>query len=178
MVKKISIPNSITTLTAQVFQASDINKAPNKVYVPSGVTTIENSCFYGCGFEKLVLPSSIISTVFRTNPITSFYNGALIQKYTIPNDATQIPSFCFSQTLLGEIDIPSTVTSIDTYAFSSCVCLARVTFHSTTPPTLSASNVFNSLPTDCKIYVPSAALSTYKSATNYPSSSKYTYVGY
>lgn len=68
--------------------------------------------------------------------------------------------------------------SIGTNAFRNCYGLGYVKFESTTPPTVSNSNAWNGIPTDCKIYVPRASLNTYKNATNYPSSSTYTYVGY
>ena len=63
-------------------------------------------------------------------------------------------------------------------AFSGNSALASLKFESTTPPTVANSNAFNNVPTDCKIYVPAGTLSAYTSATNYPSSSTYTYVEY
>jgi hypothetical protein len=68
------------------------------------------------------------------------------------------------------------VTSIAALAFSSCYGLGEIHLQSATPPTVANSNAWQSLPTDCIIYVPIGSLSAYTSATNYPSSSKYTYV--
>jgi hypothetical protein len=92
-------------------------------------------------------------------------NNASIGTYAFAN--------CYS---LASITIPSGVTSIGNNAFAYCHGLAELHFLPTTPPTVSNSNAFTSLPTDCVIYVPTGSLSEYTSATNYPSSSNYTYV--
>ncbi len=84
-------------------------------------------------------------------------------------------SYCYT---LTSITIPDTVTSIGTSAFIGCNGLGYIRFESETPPTVANSNVFKNIPTDCIIYVPSTSLSAYKSATNYPSSTTYTYIGY
>jgi len=70
------------------------------------------------------------------------------------------------------------VTDIGGSAFYNCYSLGYIRFESETPPTVSNSNVFYNLPTTCIIYVPSDSLEMYKSATNYPDSNTYTYVGY
>lgn len=95
----------------------------------------------------------------------------------IPTNATTIDSDAFySCTELASITIPPNVTTIYTYAFSSCTGLGEIHFKRSTPPTVRNSNAFYNLPTDCKIYVPTGSLSAYTSASNYPSSSTYTYV--
>ena len=67
---------------------------------------------------------------------------------------------------LEEITIPSTVTSIASYAFS-CYSLTKMYVLAETPPSLANSNVFGPIPKSCLIYVPESALETYKSATNW-----------
>lgn len=79
---------------------------------------------------------------------------------------------------IRRVEIGNGVTSIGSYAFSYCYSLGYIKFTAATPPTVSNSNAWTSIPTDCKIYVPSGSLSAYTSATNYPSSSTYTYVEY
>lgn len=56
--------------------------------------------------------------------------------------------------------------------------MESIKFTSTTPPTVSSSNTWNSIPTSCIIYVPTGTLNAYKTATNYPNPSTYTYVEY
>ena len=54
--------------------------------------------------------------------------------------------------------------------------LGEIHFTTNSPPSITSSSFAGSIPTDCKIYVPSGYLSAYTSATNYPSNSSYTYV--
>lgn len=77
---------------------------------------------------------------------------------------------------LASISIPDGVTSIGSNAFASCYGLGKIHFKPTTPPTVSNSKAWSNIPTDCKIYVPAGTLAAYTSATNYPSSSTYTYI--
>ena len=69
-------------------------------------------------------------------------------------------------TAITGVTIPDSVTSIGDAAFYLCSGLTSVTVNSSTPPTLG-SNVFNNTHTNLKIYVPSASVDTYKSATNW-----------
>ena len=80
---------------------------------------------------------------------------------------------CYS---LTSITIPDGVTSIGTYAFSLNYSLGKIRFLPQTPPTVSGSNAFSSIETDCIISVPTGTLEAYTTATNYPSSATYTYV--
>lgn len=83
--------------------------------------------------------------------------------------ATKIAEYAFYYcTGLTSISIPDTVTSIGNSAFSNCTGLTSITIQATTPPTLSSTNAFNST-NSCPIYVPSASLSAYQSATNWSS---------
>lgn len=93
---------------------------------------------------------------------------------------TSIGSSAFSNSYsLASIVIPSSVTSIiGSYVFRNCYCLGFIKFSSTTPPTVASANAWTGIPTDCVIYVPRGSLAAYTGASNYPSSSTYTYVEY
>lgn len=54
--------------------------------------------------------------------------------------------------------------------------LGEIHFNQAMPPTVIASNTFAEIPTDCKIYVPAGSLEAYKSASNYPDPTIYTYI--
>lgn len=79
--------------------------------------------------------------------------------------------YCFS---LESVTIPQSVTAMGSATFQYCLGLGEIHFRPTTPPTAS-TNTFGSLPTTCKIYVPTGTLAAYTAAANYPSSETYTY---
>lgn len=66
---------------------------------------------------------------------------------------------------LISIVIPSTITRIGSSSFYDCSSLVSITLLSTTPPTLSSGAINQSL--NVKIYVPSSAVSIYKSASGW-----------
>ena len=106
----------------------------------------------------------------------SAYSNA-IRKVELGSSVTSIGDYAFQYCYsLSSITIPDGVTSIGNYAFYNCYGLAHLYFLPTTPPSVSKSNAFGNIPTDCVIHVPVGSLSAYTSATNYPSSSTYTYV--
>jgi hypothetical protein len=64
--------------------------------------------------------------------------------------------------------IPDGVTSFGTYAFSYCYGMAYYDFRaSKSVPTLSNTNAFNNIPSDCKIVVPDSLYDTWIAATNW-----------
>jgi hypothetical protein len=50
------------------------------------------------------------------------------------------------------------------YAFNDCLSMAEYHLKSTLPPMIS-SKTFNSIPSDCTIYVPRESLAAYQSAS-------------
>lgn len=127
--------------------------------------------------------TSKITTITIPNTVTAFGPNCFqgcdgLTSINIPTGVTNIPRYCFNScSSLTEITIPSNVTALSTYAFSNCTGLEKIRFERTTPPS-AVRNVFRNLPTSCVIEVPSGSLSAYTSASNYPSSSTYTYVEY
>lgn len=169
VLKSVSLPSTLTSIGKYAFQGIGTLKELN---IPSGVTSIGDYAFSGTVISSIVFPSSV--TIIS---LGMFYNNYNLDSVIIPEGVITIGSNAFfSCEALQNITIPSSVTSIGSGAFSSCGGLGEIHFKSTTPPTLSASSAFSSLPTDCKIYVPSGSLSAYTSAQYYPNSSTYTYI--
>ena len=75
----------------------------------------------------------------------------------------EIGSSAFRDAEIPFLNIPSTVTKINDYAFSNCRHLLSVTFESSEPPVLGNS-VFGSDSQLCAMYVPADAVDTYKAA--------------
>ena len=113
-----------------------------RVEIGKGVKSISNGAFYYCySLASVVIPQGVIS--IGSN---AFY-------------------YCYS---LASVVIPQGVTSISSYAFRYCYGMAFYDFSALEAvPTLSNANVFNSLPSDCKIIVPDALFDEWIAATNW-----------
>ena len=91
--------------------------------IPSSVTSIGDSAFYGCDFlSEIVIPSSV----------TSIGKGAFsgcgsLSEIVIPSSVTSIGDWAFNGcNSLSEIVIPSSVTSICHHAFYGCGSLSEI----------------------------------------------------
>ena len=169
--KSIDLPQNITAITTYMCAGC---YSLESVDIPSGVTSIASNAFQTCVNLKTINIPSTVTTIGGY----AFNNCYSLQEINIPSGVTVINGCSFQSCYsLPKITIPSGVTSIATNAFSGCVGLHEIHFLPSSPPTLANANVFYNVPTYCKIYVPTASLSAYQSATNYPSSSTYTYIG-
>ena len=111
------------------------------VQIGANVTSIDNAAFYYCySLSSISIPASV----------TRINNSAF--------------GYCHS---LASITIPSRVTSIGSYAFQYCYGVSEYHLLPTTPPTLSNTNAFKNIPSDCIIYVPQGCLEAYQNATNW-----------
>ena len=139
----VTIPSSATAIASSVFYYC---YGLTSVIIPGGVTSIGNQAFYGCyNITSVIIPSGV----------TSIGNQAFYACYGI-----------------ASVTIPSTVTSIGDNAFSNCAGVAEYHIKPTTPPTLGTT-VFNSIVSDCVIFVPSAKLNDYKTAENWSAYASY-----
>ena len=66
---------------------------------------------------------------------------------------------------LSEITIPSTVSTIGSYAFSGCTSLTKIIMKPTTPPSIQANSFQNN--GWMTIVVPKGSLNAYKTASNW-----------
>lgn len=160
-------------LTANMFVNCSSLKA---IVIPPGAyikgASVLDSCY---SLKRISVPKSTVDNVMGGNYI--FRNCFSLKRFAIPLGLTSLTStFLGAAQSLSKIVIPSSITSIAASAFTSCTALKEIHFKGATPPSVANSNAWASLPTDCKIYVPSGKLSEYTGATNYPSSSTYTYI--
>ena len=146
----------------------------SKINFPSTLKTISNAVFYNATLTEVIIPSTVTSLSNNTFS----YNYALSKIQFLPNfsGATDFGYMFQACSSLPSVTVPSCVTTLGSAAFNGCLALREIHFKSSTPPTATSSNTFYQVPNICKIYVPSGSLSAYTSATNYPSSSTYTYV--
>ena len=166
----VTIPNSVTSIGNSAFSYC---YSLTSVTIPNGITSISDSAFSYCySLTSVTIPNGITS--ISNNAFYYCYSLTLV---TIPNGITSISNntfyYCYS---LTSVTIPNSVTSIGSSVFYNCAGLGSIHFKSSTPPAVSSSSAWTNVPTDCIIYVPSGKLSDYTGASNYPSSSTYTYV--
>ena len=131
----------------------------------------------------------------NSNPLSKgaglYLNGKQLTELTIPSEITEVKSYAFYRCVsLTSVIIPDSVTSIGNHAFygcsgltsatigngvtsigdgafRGCSALAEIYCKPTTPPTLGGTAVFDNGPSKRKIYVPSASVDAYKTATNW-----------
>ena len=165
----ISLPYGLTALTANTVTNCH---SLTRLYTPDSVTTFGGST----GLSRL----KTLAVPINTADIPAFSAAYSLRTIEIPSSAARkfLAAALMNCWGLENITIPSGVTSIAANAFNTCQSLQYIKFEGNTPPVVDASTAFTGLPTSCKILVPTGKLSAYTSASNYPSSSTYTYQEY
>ena len=116
----IEIPASVTSIGAKVFGNCHnlqqiVVDANNSVYDSRGncnaiIETETNTLVAGC--QNTVIPNTVTSVGYA-----AFYGCNGLTSIEIPNSVTTILSYAFSHTSLTSIEIPDSVTTILQYAF-------------------------------------------------------------
>ena len=137
---------------------------PMRVIIPNTFTQIGVNAFLSCfGLTSCTIGSGVTSI-----GSTSFTQCSGLTSIVIPDSVTSIGGNAFENcTSLTSCTIGNGVTSIGGNAFKACYVLTSVTVNATTPPTLGYSAFDNT--NSCPIYVPSASVETYKSASSWSS---------
>ena len=131
------------------------------ITIPSDITSIKRYAFDCCiSLKNLIIPNSVTSI-----GNTAFYYCRGLTSINIPNSVTSIGEWAFAYCDgLTSVTIGNGVTSIGKSAFYHCESLTSVYYKAITPPSLG-NYVFNENGSDRKIYVPTASVSAYKSAS-------------
>lgn len=159
--QSMTMPDTLASIsTSLMFRECESLKS---VALSPLLTEFSNAVFERCySLHLLSIPPTLTrlyDSVFRLcYSLTNIY---------IPEGVTSISSYAlYGVSAMGYLVIPENVTNIYSQAFAYSYGLAEIHVKPTTPPSLS-SNVFQSIPNTMKIYVPSASLSAYQSATNW-----------
>ena len=141
------------------------------VSIGKNVTSIGNSVFQSCSsLASITIPTSVTSI-----GNSAFYSCSSLASITIPTGVTSISNYAFNGcSSLASITIPTGVTSISNNAFNSCYGMRYYDFSACTDiPTLSNSNAFKNIPSDCQMLIPSALYDEWSMATNWATYASY-----
>ncbi|HEL1612893.1 TPA: leucine-rich repeat protein [Streptococcus suis] len=137
---RIEIPEGMTMIDHEAFRG---NKTLKEIVLPTTLTTIEYGAFENSGLEKLVLPASLTSIGNRafagistlkevvipknvTYAPNIFTGSENLKKVTFEDGMTVIPASILAGTRVEEIHLPSSVETIDSYAFSENKYLKKI----------------------------------------------------
>ena len=140
---KINIPSSVTSLSSWVFYRCIALKEID-LSTMVGVNSIPEYMFYESGLVSVYLPANITNignSAFRNTPLNSIEFEKDSRLATIGNEA-------FGSTRLESIAIPSSVTSINNYAFNDCRKLSSIKYVDNCMLSTLGEHVFDGCPID------------------------------
>ena len=113
---------------------------------PRRITTIPSYCFYYCRYLKGVTWPQELKSIGGSAFWYCFNYAASTGTVEIPEGVTSISGTnafrsCF---YLTAVTLPSTLTTLNNYTFSSCTRLATITSNRSTAPTVSSTTFGNS----------------------------------
>jgi len=109
-----------------------------------------------------------LNSLTTLNTMDEYGSFDLLGNLTIPSTISSIPDFCFCacRALNGTLVLPSTMTSIADYAFYQCP-FTKINCHAITPPILG-DPAFNGVNTSvCELHVPAGSKTAYQAAYNW-----------
>ena len=120
LLKSIELPDNLKELGEGVFQ----NTGLQSIEIPTQITTINSSMFYGCGsLQTVKLPETVTSI-----GNDAFHGCTALTSITLPNSVTSIGNYAFMDcTALTSITLPNSVTSIGNDTFYRCTALSSIT---------------------------------------------------
>ena len=168
----ITLPASCTTLGIYSYNG---NVSLKCISLPETLTTIGiNTFYFATSLQSIILPFSV--TVITAYLFNQAYG---LEEIQIQGNITQVSSNAFQS--IGRVKslwFPYSLTALYNESLSSLYSIEEFIFSSNTPPTLSATTVFNFntlLQYNVRIYVPDAAVTAYKTATNWVTFANYIY---
>lgn len=166
--KTIEFPQSLKVVGNAVF--SECYNLSGKIIIPEGVTTIRVSSFEATAIESVELPSSLVtvtdgSMVIDAIGAHAFENCRSLRDINIPESVTTIQTSVFSGcTSLTTITLPKGVTWVHGSAFQDCIGLKEIRVHASVPPKADYQAFYRVDTETCKLMVPEGTRDAYKEA--------------
>lgn len=166
--KTIEFPQSLKVVGNAVF--SECYNLSGKIIIPEGVTTIGVSSFEATAIESVELPSSLVtvtdgSMVIDAIGAHAFENCRSLRDINIPESVTTIQTSVFSGcTSLTTITLPKGVTLVRGSAFQDCIGLKEIRVHASVPPKADYQAFYRVDTETCKLMVPEGTRDAYKEA--------------
>lgn len=166
--KTIEFPQSLKVVgNAVFFKCYNLS---GKIIIPEGVTTIGVSSFEATAIESVELPSSLVtvtdgSMVIDAIGAHAFENCRSLRDINIPESVTTIQTSVFSGcTSLTTITLPKGVTWVRGSAFQDCIGLKEIRVHASVPPKADYQAFYRVDTETCKLMVPEGTRDAYKEA--------------
>ena len=118
--KTVVLPESIESIGNSAFAAGTYGPKTNfeSITIPASVTTIGTGVFNGCeGLETVIFAEGSQITEIPTN---TFKNTISLEKVTLPKTIETIGENAFENSSVSTISLPSSLKTIEAYAFSNC----------------------------------------------------------
>lgn len=167
-IASVTIPDEVTSIGSYAFSYC---YSLASITIPDGVKSIENSALYSCySLASVTIPDGVTSIA-----LSAFYGCYILASVTIPDGVKSIGNgalfYCYS---IASVTIPDGVTSIGKNAFSSCYGMRYYDFSACTAvPSLSNTNAFSEIPSDCQMLIPTALYDEWSTATNWTTYASY-----
>ena len=164
----VVLPNHITTINSAAFYQC---YSLRFIVIPASTINIDTNSFRECQSLELCILSNRLQTL---NGYSFYYNFSL-KAMIFPKSISSYGGtlFTYNKTIRSLV-IPSTMLEIKSDTFSTMLSMAFYDFsHHTAVPTLSNTNAFTSIPSDCKIIVPDSLYDAWIAATNWSTYASY-----
>lgn len=152
--KEIALPASIKSIGKYAFYRSNIER----VTIPCGVAKIEPYTFQWCEYlQHVQLPQTLKEIDHAA------FSHCAFKQFTIPDSVTTIGEYALNgNEHLQQVTIGSGVRSIGSTAFENCHNLKKIISRIPDGSKVALDNAFYGVDSDCVLYVPRGAKSSYR----------------
>lgn len=155
--KKVSFPPTLTNIKYHAFA---YNHMLADLVLPDSLVEIANYAFQSCNeLDSIVIPSKV------TNINYAAFNECTRLNYVkFPDKLTSIRNYAFQNCPIDTLVFPTTLQTIESYAFAGNSKMKHIVCQQPTPPVLNGDPFNNVVKTTCTLEVPFWSMNMYKQA--------------